>query len=292
MNYTFKNIFISLFLLTISLHSNANDRDNVHVIPFIKASGLILIEAEIDGHKGNLIFDTGADGLLINNKVSGEGTQDFQSLDGVFSTGSINISHLTFGSYTVNGLKAYKTDLSQLESFLGNNILGVIGAKVLKAEVLRIDNVKKTIELIPKSVLPHLDKSQNHSCPLYFDNDIPIIEVKIDGMPYLFALDTGSSTSFIDSTFFVENMDIFQESNNDIKLVTASTNSSSIDIYVMDEPIDMAKVKLEGVRFALFDFEDINTAFNKPLTGILSIDNLPLKELFMDYLDEHIYFLF
>ncbi len=292
MDYISKKISLVLILLTLSLHVSAGNVEDIHVIPFVKSSGLILIEAEIDGKKGNFIFDTGAEGLLINAVESKSNNQvSFQTLNGSFNSNIVPVSHLTLGTYTLNGLSAYTRDLTVFENKLGGKLLGIIGAKLFNAEILRIDNIKKTIELIPRRLMKHLDKASNSSCPFRFENDVPIIDVTIDGEKYAFGLDTGSSISLIDKNFIEQNPKVFKRLEGKLDLLTASSKSLNVTTYTSD-PIHISKIKISDLSFGSYDFSLINTTFSKPLTGILSIDQLPVKELFVDYTEGKLYFLF
>jgi len=281
-------------MLTLSLHAyGGNVDDDIHVIPFVKSSGLILVEAEFNGEKGHFIFDTGANAVLINGEESTDGshTTSFQSLNGTFNAKEVSIPQLSLGSYSLFGLTAFTADLSKFHKITGKNILGIIGAKPFNAELLRIDNVKKTIELLPKRIMPHLNNSLNNSCPIRFENDIPVIDVTIEGETYSFGLDTGASTSLIDESFVSQQRPLFKQLDENFNLVTASDQSQNLKIYTL-QPFMISKMRMENLSFGAYDFTEINQSFSKPLVGIISIDQLPVKELFLDFTEGQLYFLF
>lgn len=300
MNYISKISTSLIFMLTLSLHLYGNNLDNIYVIPFVKSSGLILLEAEIDGLKGHFIFDTGADALFVNEANAKSnysalgnnniGNVDFQSLNGSFTSSIVTIGNLTLGTYTLESLNAHTADLSDFENKFEGNLLGIIGAKLFNAEILRIDNIKKTIELIPRKHMQHLSKAINTSCPLRFENDIPIIDVTINDKKYAFALDTGSSISLIDEDFAKKHIKNFTQDGT-FNLLTASEQSENLLLY-KTKSLNISKMKISDLNFGAYDFTFLNSTFSNPLSGIISVDQLPVKELFVDYVEGRLYFLF
>ncbi|MBT8233184.1 MAG: hypothetical protein HKO66_13220, partial [Saprospiraceae bacterium] len=239
--------------------------DDIHIIPFVKSSGLIMIEAELDGESGFFIFDSCADALVINDSdFKDEVDFKFQSLNGVFKSEKVEITNLKFGTYKFFNLNGFKADLSHLEVLTSRHILGIVSAKMFETEVLRVDNIKKTIELYPKKYMKHLDGKDHLSCPIYFENNVPILEVTINGEKYPFALDTGASASLIDQSFVKSNRPLFTNQNTSINLLTAHKKGSKASVSNI-KSFKIANARIEKLSFAQFDFSEVNKLFSKDL---------------------------
>ena len=151
MIYVYRNIAFLVFVLTLSLQTFASD---IHAIPFVKKSGLIIIEASIDGRLGSFIFDTGADGLYLNSDVSIEsGTVEIETVNGLAEASTLIIEELKLGTLSLPSLEAFGMDLKRIEGIVERPILGIIGARLIHDQIIRIDNISHRLFVMPRKSL-------------------------------------------------------------------------------------------------------------------------------------------
>lgn len=177
-------------------------------IPLKRVGRLFLIEVKIDNIIGNLIFDTGATGLVLNktyfrdyvineggcsNGITGE-------LGNVFWT---TVGRLEIGDLYYKNLKADVTDLSHIENRRGIKVLGLFGFSMIKDFEIIIDASNNELQLhrIKKDgnrisvksnkmrfeIIQKMEASQN----------MMFLKGKIGGKSLVFCLDTGAEINAI-----------------------------------------------------------------------------------------------
>lgn len=291
MKYIFRNISFSFTLLTLSLHNLISN--TVHTIPFIKSGGLILVDANLNGEEGHLIFDTGADGILVNMPSSINETDivDYQSVSGTFKSYDFFIDILKLGTFELKELNAFTTDLSNVEALTGMNILGIIGASSFESEILRIDNLNGTLELMPREKSSDLNSGQLSWCPFKFTNNVPIIEVEIGKKVYSFGLDTGASTSIISKNVLDHHHDLISKSEERVNLATSSETLKELSRFHISS-LKVNNVEFQSLSFLALDLGHLQEIFEMPVDGFLSIDQLPIKQMYIDFIEKKIFFKF
>jgi len=180
-------------------------------IPLKRAGRLFLIEAQVDDQIGNLVFDTGAEMLVLNKtyfrnynatpKYSGAGITG--SLDEVVQ---IKTDIVQVSSVYYERLNADLADLSHIENMRGVKILGLFGLSMIKdfevvfdavkAELRlhRVDKKGDRLNLVSDSI--HYDIVQHLESP----SSILRVEAKINGKTLYFCIDTGAETNVINSS--------------------------------------------------------------------------------------------
>jgi predicted aspartyl protease len=187
-----------------------NLRADSVVIPMKRAGRLFLIEATVDGEKGNLVFDTGANGLVLNNTYF----RNHVKSGGVSSTGitgavgmveQISVGKIEFADLTYNNLRADVANLGHIENRRGIKILGLLGFSMIKDLEIVIDSENSELKLF------RIDKKGNrlnNSSPVFKpdyvqkiegNSNILFLKGTIGGKPLNFCFDTGAETNAISS---------------------------------------------------------------------------------------------
>jgi hypothetical protein len=105
---------------------------DVLTIPLKNAGRLFMIEAIIDNQSGNLIFDSGATGLVMNRtyfrKYVKTNVQNSNGITGpVAEVESINLGKVNISGLTFTKIPASLADLGHIENRRGVKVLGLIG---------------------------------------------------------------------------------------------------------------------------------------------------------------------
>jgi len=210
--------FLWLFLLMhINLQAQntfkfVTNTDKIE-IPFKFISNLIIVEAEVNNVKLNLIFDTGVkQTVLINLKspdsinlknlktkmFSGIGKEKI-GIDGLSSRhNKINLSYkiqntdATF--YIITGVEFHFSES------IGFNINGFIGGELIKDYLVKIDYKHHKLIFYKPALFDYNKLKRYHHYPLEIINDKPYIYAQIQNRkksavtkPLKFLLDTGNS---------------------------------------------------------------------------------------------------
>ncbi len=180
------------------------------VIPLKRAGRLFLIEAKIDDQTGNLVFDTGANGLVLNNTYF----RDHVKTGGNISTGitggvgvveQITANRIEFSELSYKNIKADLVNLGHIENHRGVKILGLIGFSMMRNLEIIIDAKNSTLKLIRidkkgervnSSLLPF---RSDYSQKIEGNANILFLRGRIAGKNLNFCFDTAAETNAISS---------------------------------------------------------------------------------------------
>jgi hypothetical protein len=128
------------------------------VIPLKKAGRLLLIDAKVEDQTGNLVFDTGASGLVLNStyfrehvRTAGNSTGGITGVVGKVER--ISVEKIEFGELMYQKLRADLVNLGHIENRRGVKILGLVGFSMMKdiEIVLNAENGELRLYKLDKS---------------------------------------------------------------------------------------------------------------------------------------------
>jgi len=178
------------------------------IIPLKRAGRLFLIEAKVEGETGNLVFDTGANGLVLNstyfrNHLKSGGATTSGIMGTLGTVEQISVSKIEFADLTYKNLRADVTNLGHIENRRGVKILGLIGfnmirnleividAKNNELKLFRIDKTGKRANNSPQEFIADYTQKFEGSSNILF------LKGKISGKILNFCFDTGAETNAI-----------------------------------------------------------------------------------------------
>ncbi|MCX6239772.1 MAG: pepsin/retropepsin-like aspartic protease family protein [Bacteroidia bacterium] len=178
------------------------------VIPLKRAGRLFLIEAKVEDETGNLVFDTGANGLVLNstyfrNHVKSGGTTSTGVTGSVGTVEQISISKILIADLTYKNLRADIANLGHIENRRGIKILGLIGFSMFRNLEIIIDPKNNELKLfridrIGKKLNNRLaDFKADHIQSIEGNTNILFLKGKINGKILNFCFDTGAETNAI-----------------------------------------------------------------------------------------------
>ncbi len=181
------------------------------IIPLKRAGHLFLIEASIDDQVGNLIFDTGAAGLVLNKtyfrkyacleKTAGGGVTG--SLTKIYQ---IVVKRIDISGMYYENTDADITDLGHIENRRGVKILGLFGLNMIdnfevifdanrsELQLYRIDKQGNRLNAKPSEV--KFDFTQK----IETQHNIMLIQGKIGDKTLNLCLDTGAESNVISNS--------------------------------------------------------------------------------------------
>lgn len=179
-------------------------------IPLRRVGRLFLIEARVDDQIGNLIFDTGAMGLVLNKTYFRNhlviDDHNSNGINGAISSVSnITIENVDISELKYKNIKADLIDLGHIENRRGVKVLGLFGFSMIKGFEILIDinhNQLKLFKIDKKG--DRLNNTNNKFRadliqPIETSNNVLFLKATIGGKRLTFCLDTGSETNVISS---------------------------------------------------------------------------------------------
>ena len=180
------------------------------IIPLKRAGRLFLIEAKIDDVVGNLVFDTGANGLVLNstyfrNHLKTGGTVSNGITGSVGTVEQISVGKIEFAGLIYKNLRADVTNLGHIENRRDVKIIGLIGFGMMRNLEIIIDPINNELKLfrIDKSGKRLTSKSSafkpDYSQKIDGNTNILFLNGIIGGKILNFCFDTGAETNAISS---------------------------------------------------------------------------------------------
>lgn len=199
-----------LLFQTISYTAENEQKADSVVIPLKRAGRLLLVEAEIDGETGNLVFDTGANGLVFNstyfrNRLKSDGSGTMGSTGSVGNVEQVTIEKLEIAGLIYKNLRVDLTNLGHIENRRGVKILGLFGFNLIRNFEVQIDTRNNQLKLYridksgKRSVSPKTPFNGDLTQKINMQANIVLLEGVIGGRSLTFCLDTGAESNVISS---------------------------------------------------------------------------------------------
>lgn len=181
------------------------DNDKPQRIPFRNIKGIILIDGEVNGIKGQFAFDTGATQTVFHQRRVGcgvenekeaitfdEGTQNSQ-------VSTIEKPSVKIGDIPVSMEHVFVMDMDYVESELKKefpevSFLGSLGHDLIAKGVIEIDYSKEQLTFNPE-----LDVEDMIKVSFAMQQKLPTVRINVAGSEYTFILDTGANVLLFDA---------------------------------------------------------------------------------------------
>jgi predicted aspartyl protease len=165
-------------------------------VPFEYVEGTILIQAEIAGHHGWMLIDTGASNSVVDSTLAQSAKLAVGPTEGqIYSAGGHLVPRrkvedvpLVIPSLFSVRMPMISTDLSPLAQIAKRPVIGVIGFDLLSNMLLAVDRKAGTLVLLPGKATM---RGPVKAIPLVRAGDRVQIAATIDGKPVRLTLDTG-----------------------------------------------------------------------------------------------------
>ncbi|MEM9824499.1 MAG: retropepsin-like aspartic protease [Bacteroidota bacterium] len=282
-----ESISIVLFCCLIGGLPNllANNTTDI-VIPFKKVNGLIILQAEVDGKKGNYLLDTGANAILIDGESEPDG-KAVATVHGEVAMSSRKIEQFKVGTFVQRNLDAHIISLSSLKKELGLDLDGIIGGGYFMPRTMTLDFEQSTLTLTSTKVAD-LDLEAFSTVAFQIWNEIPVVTIEIEGKHYAFAMDSGASVHFMDQKIFAHLTSI-TPLNEVSKVLTVSQVTLEQNRFVLDQ-FKMGTTAFGGHHFLAQDFSLVNEEMDQALAGILSLSQMVREKVIFDFKQQKIYY--
>ncbi len=247
-------------------------------IPLKRAGRLFLIEANVDDESGNLVFDTGARGIVLNNTYFREyllsGAIQSHGITGSVQTANqISVKKIGFAGMEFKNLRADVANLGHIENRRGVKILGLVGLSLMQEMEIIIDPAHNQLILFR---VDRTGKRMNSSHPAFKpeytqkitgNSGIVFLKGNIGGKTLCFCLDTGAETNAISNSSgrnILETLTIVR------RTTLRGTGSSSPEVlYGKMNDFSFGKKQLPGMETIVTNLEPLSEAYGTHIDGML-----------------------
>lgn len=181
-------LFILILLLSF--------QGRAEIYPFTLSKGFIVTEAVIEGQTVLVILDSGAPGLVLNQKYYHDSQDSVVTCSGIYGDFECNtqlVKRWEWLGSTNRNTTAIVSDLSFLERLLGQDIHALIGLSAVARYYVAINYDQETIDLEKEmDDIPAASFSR-----FQYVNHLPVVSCKVNGEKKFLGLDTGSECNFL-----------------------------------------------------------------------------------------------
>lgn len=279
MNTVLKNCIVSL---CICLYATTLMGDS---IPFEVRNGLVIVKAKINNVEGNFVLDTGSSDLLLND-TSPLSTTTFATASKEISGEVVKVDNIYLGEIRFKSVEGFKMDLSSVSTYAAMEIKGIIGARLLKPYGVVIDFTSNHIRLITYGEDHHITDNMI-SLPFEMINDVPVVEIRIDGSLYQFILDSGATSHFIDQSVIERYQGLFDDTGMDARTFSTDNDNGSAKIYYMQCLVIGDSVN-NDIRVIAGEFKHLMS--DTQISGLISMWKLSDDRIYLDNKHDVVYF--
>lgn len=238
----------------------------------------MLVEVIVDGEAGNLVFDTGANGLVFNstyfrNRLKSGGSASMGTTGSVGTVEQVTIGTIEFAGLTYKNVRADLTNLGHIENRKGVKILGLFGFNLIRDFEVLIDTKENQLKLY------RIDKSGNRTnkaTPLLkadytqkfsMQSNILFLEGRIGGKTMTFCFDTGAESNVI-SSYCPKNI---------LKSITITRRSGlhgvgstrSEVLFGRMNDFSMGEISFNGMETIISNLDALGEAYGTKIDGML-----------------------
>ncbi|MDU8887238.1 hypothetical protein RXV94_13785 [Yeosuana sp. MJ-SS3] len=283
--------------------SNENENNNPFkndekiIMPFwLTETGHIVVEAIVNGKKGNFIVDSGtSDNLMLNSQYSSYDTTKLSKkplgVSGeVGDAGEVMIESFTWNKLIFNNIKAVVSNLDHLGKRTKiDEFAGTIGYGLLKNFIIEFDYNHSQLILWQNSSLVKkaYNIKSNQIVPLSMAYHIPVLQAKIGKQEIKLGIDCGAQGNMLETKWEKELKNSYSNVRKD-KLGGAENNYVDVikvsmkDIQIKERPYEMD-----------FVFGNLFGGAHKVdmLDGLLGYRFLSYQKTVLNFKDNELYFL-
>ncbi len=220
-------------------------------LPFTLLDSTPLVPVTINGRQGHILFDSGAQDLLVNARHfeadKQEGENQIQSVTGSSSAFFVGLEAFLMGGFEIRGGEVLAVSLEHVEEEFGQELLGLVGFRQLIHFDWMADYGAGQIHLWERAKRAHYPIAEQ--IPLKFFGHLPMLPVQIGGTEYRMLLDTGCEMVLLDEGL----LDKMEDVVSDLEMEAMASGSAEVR--------EMNSGRLEGFQVGKMDFGPCKVTF-------------------------------
>ena len=239
-------LFLVLFLIPLRVGCNP--------FPISIVNGLLISKATIDGKEVLVIFDTGAPGLVLNNRFFSPDNKtkiECVGINGSFECRLHQVKNWSWMGISHKKTKALLSDLTFLEDELHQDVYALIGLSAVEDYFVYIDFDQRSISLSDKM---NVDKQS--VIRFQYAGHLPVISCTVNGKEKNLGLDTGSEINYLFSPD-APGSDNFYKNASPVSII--GTDNHKVMKFALNMDLSVNHAEIYPSPF-IVDTEQRNTA--------------------------------
>lgn len=225
--------------------------------------GFILFDICIEGDTVKALLDTGAPGLVLNQKYhtsDREGSKGCEGISGTFACETKWLREVRILDKTKTEVEALVANLSFLENGLHRRIDALVGLDIFRGSAIQLDPEAKEIRVVSSK-----NKDVNgYSVRYYQEDHVPVVTCTIAGQKMKLGIDTGAETSLL----FNPSLDEFVNVETE-KITIIGTDNLVNEAMVGNMDITLSESQLPVMSDFIFFSSPINVNVTNQMDGLL-----------------------
>ena len=275
------------------LSSEAKGEFDTLKLPLKRAGNLLLVEADVDGQRGNFILDTGAPGLVLNTTYFRQNAiRKNRSSIGIAGSNStvyeLQVNRLEISKLYYEKIIVELTELNHIENAKNVQILGLLGTSLFEDLELIIDLRKNTLFVIkPNKTKKEKNKADINSS-LSVSNNAIIFQLKINGKSINTCFDTGAELLVLDPSLPNK---IMQDVSLSKRINLTGTGGQKAEVWAGNlKSLNFGKLKIDNTEVIITSLDQLSEAYGQPIDAIIGYTllnkgimhiNMPKKQMEM-----------
>ncbi len=255
--------------------------DDDELIPFKLVGGLTFVNGAHNGVASTYILDTGAPGLILNNKLDKTQLDDLyiaSGLTGNTSIGEYIVDEFKILNITKQEFLAHQMDLEHIEDEILHRFSGLVGGDIFDQSILVLDYENQLWGIVKEIPKKEIDKS----IPFTLEEHFIVVEIKIGKQNLRMILDTGAEISILDglSASYLRERSLKDSGITSIQSASSDnteTKNVSVQKFIMDKHVE------RNHEFSILDFNFINEGLSEKLDGLIGFPFLEGKKVAIDF---------
>jgi len=261
-----------------------------------RVGNLIIVEASVDGLKGNFILDTGAPYLVLNATYFRDYEEVFDQVATDVNGQQIpqkvaRVEKLKLDALYYEYLDADVTDLSAIENKRGIKILGLLGVNLFMRMEMELDlqNQQLTFRKVDREGRPLENRLQSLpkgvNLPFELRNNAIIAPGMINKQKLRFCFDTGAEAMLLDNKLPAAVYELVRISRRTTLLGAAGEETEVLLGYLQAAEFG---VKFGGCTAVIADLELIGAAYGSRVDAFVGYDILRLGRVSINFVRKEI----
>ncbi|HEY4138219.1 MAG TPA: aspartyl protease family protein [Casimicrobiaceae bacterium] len=248
--------------------------------------GMVVVSAKLEGRAFDFILDTGGHNIVTPAVVQALGLHPAGlGASGGAGAGElpeqyVRVDRLEVGAATMRDQHFYVLPLQYgtVERGPRPPLAGLIGVELFERFQVRLDYPGKALTL--RKIAGRERRVAGHVVSITFDDDMPLIEGRIDGIPALMALDTGNASTTVVQAVWARKHGLAQRLKRGIETVSYGAGGASSNWASRIDSLEIGGTVLKRpvVRYA----EDKAGAFSS-ITEAANIGTDALANFILDF---------
>jgi predicted aspartyl protease len=199
----------------------------------LETDGLITVEAKLNGRAFDFILDSGGHNIItpavaeaLGVHPVGEGASGGAGA-GELAQRYVRIDRVDIGDAMLTDQHFFVIPLQYgtIERSTRAPLAGLLGLEMFERFAMRLDYPRKTLTL--RKLASYRHQGRGRAVPVTFDDDMPLLEGRIDGVAGLIALDTGNSSTMVVQSVWARKHGLAEKLKRGIETVSYGAGGAS-----------------------------------------------------------------